>query len=234
MTLALKNAMKQMYACKFCNSKFSQPTTLSTHMCVKKQRNLDINSAGSRLGFMAFRRFYELTVSSKTLKVVQDFIDSPYYIQFVKFGNYLAMLKPVNIDQYIDFVIKNGVKLKDWTNESVYDVYILDLLKKEPAVSATERTITCISEWCEDNKIEFNEFFLKITANEATHFIKMGRLSPWVLYLCATGETLMLKFNQDHSKIIGDIIDPGFWMKKFKKNNDDVNFIKEILGQSGL
>ncbi|HEY6437912.1 MAG TPA: hypothetical protein VIY47_15085 [Ignavibacteriaceae bacterium] len=195
---------------------------------------MEINSAGSRFGFRAFQRFYGLTTNSKSPKSVDDFINSKFYIDFAKFGNHLAALKPIYMDQYIDYVIKNGVKLKDWTKDFVYDVYINDLLKKEPAVSATERTITEIIEWCEENKIEFKDFFTLVSENEAAYLIKTGRISPWVLYLSTTGGNLMSRFNEDHSKIIGEIIDPGFWSKKFKKLEDDVIYIKNILNQADI
>lgn len=232
--LTKKKAMDQNYECKFCGTKFHKETTLSTHMCVKKRRYMDIDLAGSRLGFRAFQRFYELTTKGKKPKTKEEFINSSFYIDFAKFGNHLASLKPVYVEKYIDYVIMNGVKLKDWTKDFVYDVYVEDLVKKEPAVSATERTIQVIMNWCEENNVPFNEFFSKITANEAAYLIKTGRISPWVLYLCASGDNLMSRFTEDHSKIIGNVIDPGHWMKKFKKADDDVEYIKTLLEQAGL
>jgi len=229
-----KKAMDQNYQCKFCEKKFHREKTLSTHMCVKKRRYMDIDTAGSRFGLRAFQKFYEISTKSKKPKTQQEFIDSPYYVDFAKFGNHLAVLKPVYLEQYIEFVIKNGIDLKDWTKDHVYEVYILDLIKKEPAASAAERTITEIMEWSEKNGTPFNEFFKTISANEGAYLIKTGRISPWVLYLCASGETLMTRFNDDHSGMIGNIIDPGYWMRKFKKQHEDVDYIKNLLEQAGL
>lgn len=226
--------MEQNHECKFCNTRFHKEITLTTHMCVKKRRYMEAGTPGSRFGLRAFQRFYELTANSKKAKTQDEFINSPYYIDFVKFGHHLATLKPVYLEKYIDYVIMNGVKLKDWTKDFVYDLYIEDILKKEPAASAAERTITEMVEWCENNDEPFTEFFSKISANEASHLVRSGRLSPWVLYLSATGGDLMDKFNDDHAKMIGAIIEPGFWMKKFKKAGDDVDFIKDLLGQAGL
>lgn len=226
--------MEQNYKCKFCGTKFHKETTLATHMCVKKRRYVDLDSTGSRLGFRTFQRFYEKSTNAKTLKTTDDFINSPYYIDFVKFGNHLALLKPVHTEKYIDFVIMNGVKLKDWTKDFVYETYIEDLVKREPAVSAVDRSIVEIIDWCEKNKTEFKNFFKQINANEAAYLIKTGKISPWVLYLSATGDELMGRFNSDHAKMIGTIIDPGEWMRKFKKQDDDVTYIKEVLEQAGL
>jgi len=226
--------MKQENVCKYCNAAFARATTLQTHMCVKKRRHMDIDTAGTRFGLRAFQRFYTLTTTSKKIKSIEEFIESPYYIDFVKFGNHLAILKPVNIEKYIDFVILNGVKLKDWTKDFVYDEYIEDLIKKEPADSAVERAINEIIEWAEKNNIEFRLFFESISENEAAYLIKTGRISPWVLYLASTAGTLMSKFNEDHAKMIGRIIDPTFWIKKFKRSDDDVNYIRNVLDQAGL
>lgn len=195
---------------------------------------MDINSTGSRIGFRAFQKFYEMTTKSKKPKSVDDFINSPYYIDFAKFGNYLSALKPVHLEKYIEYVIMNGVKLKDWTRDFVYDVYVEDLVKKEPAISATERTITEIMEWCTENSADFTDFFKSISANEAAYLVKTGRISPWVLYLAASGDDLLSRFSDDHAKMVGAVIDPGFWMKKFKKETDDVEYIRNLLEQAGL
>lgn len=226
--------MKQDFECKFCNKAFHQEKTLTTHMCVKKRRHMDINSAGSRFGLRAFQRFYDLTQNSKKTKSATDFIDSPYYIDFVKFGNHIHTLRPVYPEQFIDFVIKNSVKLNDWCKDYVYDAYIEDLTRREPAQSATERTIENMIEWATANNVDFTTFFHKITANEASHMLKTGKISPWVLYLSNSGDSLMTQFNDDHSKIIGRIIDPGAWAKKFKHAPDDVEYIRTLLDQAGL
>lgn len=229
-----KKEMDQNYECKFCGAKFRKETTLTSHVCVKKRRHTDINTAASRLGLRAFQKFYEMTMNSKKLKTAQEFIDSPYYIDFAKFGNHLATLRPVYPEQFIEFVIKNSVKIKDWTQDFVYYTYVEELCKKEPAISAAERTITEIMEWCDKNTIPFKEFFYNISANEAAHLIKSGKISPWVIYLSSTGEELMKKFSADHFKIIDSIVDPGYWNRKFKKADEDVEYIKSLLAQTGL
>ena len=233
-TVKNKTNMQQDYQCKFCKCKFHKESTLASHQCVKKRRYMEMDSSGPRFGFRAFQRFYELTSANKKIKSIEDFIDSPFYIDFAKFGNHLANLKPLYMDQFIDFVIRNGVKLKDWNKDFVYDTYVKQLVLKEPAVSATERTINEVVEWCNKNNTDFEKFFITITSNEAAYMIKTGRLSPWVLYLSLTGESLISRFNEDHAKMIGDIIDPGLWMKQFKKNDEDVSYIRNLLEQAGL
>ena len=226
--------MEQKFECKFCGTKFHKEATISVHMCVKKRRHQEIDTAPSRLGFRVFQRFYQISVKSKKLKTVEEFIDSQYYIDFVKFGNHIYTLKPINSEQFIDFVIRNGVKLKDWTKDFVYETYVEDLIKKEPPEAAVDRTITEILAWTQENNLQFSNFFVEVTANEAAFMIRSGKISPWVLYLAPTGESLMSKFNEEHGKIIENIIEPGFWMRKFKKLPDDVDYIRNLLESAGL
>ena len=232
--LKTKSNMIKAYTCKYCEKSFTQEKTLVKHICVKKRRYMEIDSQGSRFGLRAFQRFYSIASTDKVVKTAHDFISSPYYIDFIKFGNHLAVLKPVYVDQFIDFVINNSIKLKDWTSDFVYDIYIEDLVKKEPVTSAMERSIIEIMDWAAANNTEFSNFFVEITANEASYMIRTGKISPWLLYLANTGEHLMNEFTADHSKIIGKIIDPAFWMKKFKKNSDDVEYVRNLLEQINL
>lgn len=225
--------MEQKFECKFCKSKFHRESSLASHLCVKKQRNLDVNTAGFRYGFRVFQRFYSLTTSTKKIKTQQEFIDSAYYIDFVKFGNHIDLLKPVYIEQYIDFVILSGLKMTKWVSDDVYNLYIENLVKTEPAASAIERSITTIMDWCDESSKEFDKFFIEVSVNEASYLIKTGRISPWILYLCSTGNNLVERFNEDHANLIGQIIDPGFWMRKFKKS-DEVDYIKNLLIQAGI
>jgi hypothetical protein len=44
----------------------------------------------------------------------------------------------------------------------------------------------------------------------------------------------MNRFNEDHAKMIRLVIDAGFWMKKFKKDKEDVEYIRTLLEQAGL
>jgi hypothetical protein len=144
------------------------------------------------------------------------------------------MLKPVNIEQYIDFVILSGLKIPKWTTDPVYELYIENLVKTEPPSTAADRTVSVIIEWSEKNNTPFTQFFSNISANEAAYLIKTGKISPWVLYLCKSAEDLQSRFTEDHDPMIKSMIDPGYWMRKFKKSDDDVEYIKSLLEQAGL
>lgn len=224
----------QNYQCTYCKKKFGKEETLITHICVKKRRFAEIHSPESRLGFRAFQRFFDLSTNSKTTKTATEFVDSQFYTEFIKFGIHIATLKPVHPDKFIDFVIKNNVKIRDWTKDSIYYTYIEHLIKTEPAIGAIERSITEISKWTDKNRAVFSDFFSLVSPNEAAHMIQTGKISPWILYLSINGGNLLSQFTTDHTRVVGTMIEPSFWLKKFKQNSEDVEYIKSVLAGTNL
>jgi hypothetical protein len=203
-------------------------------MCPKKKRFAEKDNIGSRLGFRVFQRFFALTTNSKKEKTFDDFIDSRYYVSFVKFGRHLVQLNPINTNDFVDFVIRNGVKLNDWQKDYVYETYLQDLVSKEPPEKGLERTIVFMNEWADENNCTYDQFFSVIPTTEAAYLIKTGRISPWVLYLSESAGNLLDQFNDEQYNMIKAIIDPSVWTKRIQKHSEDVKFIKETLKVAGI
>ena len=168
-------------------------------MCIKKQRHLDKDSVASRMGLELFRRFYELNTATKNAKTIDEFINSRYYTAFIKFARRLMDLRPVDQSRFVDYVFRNGIKDRDWCKDNVYEAYIVDLLSKEPASRGLERSINTMNEWGEKYDLPFNEFFIHVAPAEATHLVKMGKISPWVLYLSTTSDHLWNRLSDEQA-----------------------------------
>lgn len=225
---------KRSHKCKFCKKGFSSERTLANHMCKNKKRFADKDNPQSRLGFRIFQRFFELTTHSKKPKTFEDFITSSYYTGFVKFGRHLIGIGPIDTELFVDFVIKNGVKLKDWDKDHVYDAFVDDFVKREPVEKALERSIIFMDKWTQDKGLELKDFFREITTNEAVYVINRGKVSPWVLFIAESAAELLGELNDEQYGMIESKIDPMFWQKKLTNNKDDVSFAKEVLSGSGL
>lgn len=225
---------KRNHKCKFCKKGFSSERTLANHMCKNKKRFADKDNPQSRLGFRIFQRFFELTTHSKKPKTVEDFITSSYYIGFVKFGRHLINIDPIDTERFVDFVIKNGVKLKDWDKDHVYDAFVDDFVKREPVEKALERSIIFMDKWTQSKGLELKDFFREITTNEAVYVINLGKVSPWVLFIADSAAELLGELNDEQFGMIESKIDPKFWQKKMTAHKEDVAFAKEVLGGSGL
>ena len=225
---------KSMFECKFCGKSFKREKTLIAHMCEQKRRFTNKDSKYVRLGFLAYNRFYEISQRGTKQRTYEDFSKSNYYTAFTKFGKYIIEVNAIDPEKFIDFVITSGVKLDKWCSDTVYETYIRELNKKETAERAVERGILLMQQWGMENDRPFNVFFREISKPRAIHWIKSGRISPWIIFNSMSGTELLNSFNDHELNLINEYLEPTFWTRKFEVRKDDVIFVKEILEKAGI
>jgi len=203
-------------------------------MCEKKRRHNDKDTVASRMGLELYRRYFELNTATKNSKTIEQFIDSRYYKSFIKFARRLMDLRPVDQARFVDYVFRNGVKDRDWCKDTVYESYIVDLLSKEPAARGLERSIKTMEQWGTDHDLPFNTFFAQVSPSEATHLVKMGKISPWVLYLAETSDLLWDRLSDEQAGIISSVVEPKLWRLKFELKKDDCSFTRDILREAHI
>lgn len=226
--------MDQVYVCTHCNAKFMKEKTLVVHMCEQKRRHLAKNEKHVQVGYHAYVRFYQLVQRQDKQKTYDEFAKSPYYNAFIKFGSFVHNVNPLYPDQYIDYVIKSGVKLDHWCRDGLYEQYVLYLVKTEPVEVALQRGIGHMMEWAEKNNSSWNHYFNYVSVNRAVFDIRDGKVSPWLVLNCVSGKKLLANFNDEQLSAVGATIDPEFWRKKFAKHPDDVDLVKQVVKESNL
>lgn len=226
--------MEQQYICTHCGSKFMKEKTLIVHMCEQKRRHLARNEKHVQVGFQAYLRFYQVVQKQDKLKTYEEFAKSPYYNAFIKFGSFVHNVNPLYPDQYIDYVVKSGVKLDHWCRDGLYEQYVLYLVKTEPVEVALQRTIGHMMDWAEKNGSVWNHYFNYVSVNRAVFDIKDGKVSPWLVLNSVSGKKLLTNFNDEQLSAVGATIDPEFWRKRFAKNPDDVDLVKQVIKEANL
>jgi hypothetical protein len=224
---------KEIYTCKYCNKGFKRENSLVVHLCEKKKRWQEKDDKGVRLGFNAYLKFYDYTQHSKKVKTPMDFIKSPYYKAFVKFGRYCVDISAININKFIEFVIKQNKKLDYWTSDALYTEYLSTLLVSENPVDALTRAIEHSMKWATKHNSDSKDMLRHGNTNTNCYAITNGFISPWVLYNCLSGTEFLETLNTEQMEIIWDFINPEIWGNKFKDRPSDVEYIKEVLNKAG-
>lgn len=226
--------MQLNYKCNYCDKEFTKEKTLSVHVCEQKRRHMSKTEKHVQLGLLAYNRFYEISQKNSAKKTFDDFASSPYYNAFVKFGSFLSNTAPIFPERFIDFVIKSGVKLDHWCRDELYDTYVSELIKIEPADGAIQRTIQTMMDWADDKEASWNHYFSYANLNRITHDIKEGKISPWVLLNCKAGKEMLQKMNDEQLEIVSPVIDPQFWLKRFKTLPADVELVKDVIKEAKI
>jgi hypothetical protein len=229
-----KRSMDLNYKCEYCGKLFAKEKTLFVHICEQKRRHLGKNEKHVQLGLMTFQRFYQLTQKTSKPKTFDDFASSPYYTAFVKFGSFMSNTAPIYPERFIEFVIKSGVKLDHWCRDELYDQYISELIKIEPADGAIQRTLQTMMDWGDKNKASWEHYFAYVNLNRATHDIKEGLISPWILLNSKAGKEMLQRMNDEQLEIVSPVIDPQFWMRRFKSLPADVELVKDVIKEAKI
>jgi hypothetical protein len=150
----------------------------------------------------------------------------------VKFGSFIINTSPVYPERFIDYVVKSGVKLDHWCRDELYTAYIIELIKTEPADGAIQRTIKTMMEWGDANSAPWEHYFQYVNLNRATHNIKEGLVSPWLVLNTKAGKEMLNRMNDEQLDIIALVIDPQFWIKRFKALPADVELVKDVIKEA--
>lgn len=190
-----------------------------------------------QIGLRAYLRFYEYSQGSARFKSYDDFVGSPYYNAFVKFGRYCQDIRCIHFVNFLDWLLKNNKKLDYWCSDKLYEEWSLEYLKKEAVQDALERGLKEMQEYADthpDLRNGFVDYFSYGNVNRICHHITTGRISPWIVYNCNSGVDFLSGLNEEQVAIVLPWIDPTFWDKKFKDYVADAEWAKDILSTAGL
>ena len=232
------NKLNLSYKCKYCNKEFRKESTLIAHQCEPKRRWQQEKETGVQFGLQAYLRFFEISQGSAKHKSYEDFVTSPYYLAFVRFGRHMVAVRAVNPRAFIDYVIKQNKKLDTWTHEALYVEYLQQYMRKEATQDALERGLLEMQKYVDENTEKFpngfRDYFRSANTNRICHHISNGRISPWIVFNCESGVEFLSGLTEEQIAIIITWIDPEFWQRKFKDYVADTEWIKVILKDIGL
>lgn len=227
------------HKCKFCGLGFVRESTLQVHQCEPKRRATQKGEKGVQIGFQAWLRFYEVTQGSAKTKTYDDFCKSQFYNAFVKFGRHCVSISAINVKQFTEHVIRNGVKLDAWCKDKIYDEYLFNLLRSESSQDALERSIETMVEWSEEavepeQAPDFFNYFRAVSNNRLIMHLQNGRISPWAVYCSTSGIEKLETFTDEQVTLVIRWIDPEFWQRRLRDYYADAEMARHILQQANI
>lgn len=229
-----KKVEEEKFTCQFCKTSFSRESSLIAHLCEKKRRWFNKDEKYVKLALFSYQKFYQIQFKGRKVPDYESFMNSQHYIGFTKFARYIIDLNALNPEGFIEFVIKSAIPLKDWTNPTVYEMYVRELTKKETPDRAIERNILLMQQWSQDTGEQWNDFFRKVNTNLAVMWIRSGRISPWIIYTAKSVNDLFGRMSDEQLGLIHEYVDPKYWKAKIRMNKEDVEWLKNALDEAGL
>jgi hypothetical protein len=221
------------YSCEFCKRSFLRESTIISHICEYKHRWMDKDKQGNRLGFQSWIEFYKKNSTSKKQKTYEEFIRSAYYTAFVKFGSYCVDVNVLNVNRYIDWLLKNQIKIDSWCQDTNYTKFLIEYLRIEDPMDAIARSIETTINMASVERVLSKDYLRYGNSNKICYAITTGKLSPWILYHSASGKEFLDKLDESQIKMVIDYLNPELWAIKFKREPEKVDEVKSLLTLAG-
>ena len=224
------------FQCKYCLKSFSRESTLARHACERRRRFQQEKEIGVQWGLQAYLIFYSTTQSGQA-RDYTDFVSSPYYTAFVKFGRYCHGIHCIDLVNYTRWLLRHNYALDRWCTDTYYAEWLWDYLRRENVQDALERSVQTMFDYVHQNpelRNGVSDYFRLVNQNRICYHIATGRVSVWAVYNCDSGQEFLGKLNTDQVMSIINFIDPDFWQSRFRDGPDDVAFCNQVLAAAGL
>jgi len=221
------------FVCEYCKKEFARETSIAVHMCEPKRRRFEQDERGVQLGFRAYIKFYEQAQGSAKLKTFDDFADSAYYRAFVKFGRYCVSTRVIAPERYLLWLLKQQKKIDNWSSDQLYTEYLIGYLRVENVSDALTRAVEFGMDWAEKNSAQPQDCLRYGSSVAMCYAITTGRISPWIIYNCESGQQFLASLTSDQIGMIWPYIDSDEWQKKFNNYPADQEYARDILTKAG-
>ena len=218
--------------CQFCQKGYTNEKNFVAHVCQQKKRHYEKDTKPALLAFHAFSLFMRLNYRSDT--TYEKFAKSSLYDALLKFGKYIIDVDAISPKDYIEFMIKSTVPIDKWCRDAEYERYVRNHTMKETPMRAFERTAMLMEEWGVIHKSDWRKFFSDIAPALAVQWIRSGRISPWVILNCQTGQRLLRSFTNEQLELVSEALNTRLWQGKFSRFPDEVRDIQNALRSEGL
>ena len=224
--------LSTMNICPYCEKQFARDTSMAKHSCERKRRYLAKDEPASRLGFLAFCKFWEIHHRGNK-QTIDAFIRSPYYLAFRKFGLYCVDIRALNVEALTRWLLKNNHAIDRWCSDRLYTEWMTEYLRIEPVTDALMRSIEYSVDWEKDTGMKANDLLRYANTSRLILAISTGRLSPWCIYCAETGQNWLTKLQAEELKLIWDYVNPDDWNQILLDRREDRVYTTEILTKAG-
>jgi hypothetical protein len=80
----------------------------------------------------------------------------------------------------------------------------------------------------------YSHYFKYGNHNRICHHITTGRISPWIVFNCASGIEFLECLDEGLLAVVLPWIDPDYWNRKFSDYVADAEWCKHVLSEAGL
>lgn len=224
--------MQDFYECKYCQKLLKSEKSFINHYCEENRRHDILSTTRGLLAFELFSRWSYIRSSRKATH--ENFKLSRYFNAFVKFAKYYKAIGGLSdLDEFLLFMIKNNILPSIWLDGKIISYYLMAMECIDPK-GKIERTIDIIFKICKKYECDTSEFYDNIEFHIMMDFIRMHKLSPWILLNSKGFFQWLVKLDDYEQNVMDEFIDCEEWSNKFKNDVKNAKLAKKCCKLLGI
>lgn len=226
---------ERLYECAFCPKKFRRESAFIKHKCEQMKRDESLRTVEGQAALSYYREW--LTLQQKKVPDDRAFLKSSSYKAFIRFAEYVKRSDLPRPKEFIRLMISKNFQPSMWHIDQVHTIYMEHLDNTVPPktlANITMRTLLTMSDFYD---CDIGDVFNYAYPGEVIDLVKKRKLSPWILLPSEKFRQYINKIQKthpEHYKHLHIIIRADYWMKKFQKNPDALNEMKNIVKELNL
>lgn len=224
--------MQEFYECKYCKKLLKTEKAFLNHYCEENRRHDILSTNRGLLAFELFSRWLYIRSSRKATH--ENFKLSRHFNAFVKFAKYYKAIGGLSdLDEFLLFMIKNNILPTIWLDGKIISYYLMAMECIDPK-GKIERTVDTIFKICKKYECDTSEFYDNIEAHIMIGFIRMHKLSPWILLNSKGFFQWLERLDGYDQNLMDEFIDCDEWSKKFKNDEKNTKMAKKCCQLLGI
>lgn len=221
------------YRCKHCRHVFVREDRYLAHQCKQMKREEEFKTP---LGQTAWQ-YYQLWLRKQKRMASHptSFLTSKYYRTFMNFATFAKSTDLPSVDKFIWLMVEKQWPPTLWTNDTVYTTYLEFIDYKTTPMEQVKQSIETLMTYANKHEIDISEVFEKMQPTEVIHFVRIRRLSPWLLMFCKTFKKMFRERVSTEQKVILEtLIRPEHWAEKFEEHSKSIEKIKHYVDELSI
>jgi len=223
-----------LHRCDFCAQTFKSESRFIKHKCKAMVREEEFKSPAGQAAWNYYKTWMKLKHKSVVSSALA-FKKSQYFSTFYNFTKFVKKTHLPDIKLFIDLMVRTGVDPHYWSSDAAYRKYLEYVTRQLPPHDLAKITIKTFFDIATAADVEVSEIFNVLTPNEVIQLLHQRRLSPWVLLNSKKFADFYINGTTSEERIVMEtIVNPDYWMGRFKKHPKDAEVVKNYITELGL
>ena len=220
------------YECRFCHKLYKQESAFAKHYCEERRKNDVAKTIIGQIAFSLYDRW--LHKKYKREADLDMFKQSRFFNAFVKFADLYKKINGLaDVDEFFALMIRKNIQPSNWVDDRIIRYY-LDHIDSGTIQSKITRSCNTLIKIADAYDCDTSEVFNHIEFFIMMDFIKLRKLSPWVLLNSKAFMKWLSTISKEQQQIIDNLIDPDKWVKIFSENRKYISLSRSICTELGI